>query len=381
MKTVYADHAATTPVHKDSAMAMMEVMQKQYGNPSSIHRVGREARQILDRARIQLAHSISADPQEIVLTSGGTEADNLAIVGFAYANKDKGRHIITSKIEHHAVLHSCELLEKQGFEVTYLPVNECGVVNTGDVEAAITDETILLTIMHGNNEVGTLQPLSALAEIAAKHEIGFHTDVVQSYGMVPLNVQEIPITLLSVSSHKVNGPKGAGFLYVRKNTPLAPSIIGGEQERKRRAGTENVAAAAGFAAAVKLFTSKELERNLQYASLTEHFLQSLDKENVQYKVNGKQAERLPHIVNLYFPGANIESFLVNLDLAGVCASSGSACTAGSLQASHVLKAMYKDGPEPESSIRFSFGYLTTKNDTEYIASEIKKIQKRTRSLS
>ncbi|RSL34421.1 cysteine desulfurase [Salibacterium salarium] len=376
MQKIYVDHAATTPVHPEAAEAVMDILQNNFGNPSSIHQHGRQARKQLDEAREKLASSIGAVPDEIILTSSGTEADNLAIVGYVHANKQKGNHIITTKVEHHAVLHTCEKLERDGFSVTYLPVDEDGRVNPEEVEASITDETTLITIMHGNNEVGTIQPVTAIAAIAQNYGIAFHTDAVQSYGLIDIDVKSIPVTMMTVSSHKINGPKGAALLYVEKGTKLTPSVTGGEQERKRRAGTENLPAVAGFAVAAVLAQQDMQKHYKLYGQLSEHFITSLTKNEVPFEVNGSNQNKLPHILNIFLPGIDVESSLVQLDMAGISASSGSACTAGSVEPSHVLQAMFHDNQRASSSIRFSFGLDNTFEDVEYIAKEIKKIMNR-----
>ncbi|SFE27598.1 cysteine desulfurase family protein [Alteribacillus iranensis] len=376
MQKIYADHAATTPIHPEVRDTMIDVLTNNFGNPSSIHHFGRQARKQLDESRAQLASTIGASPDELILTSGGTEADNLAIIGFAKAYRDTGTHIITSAVEHHAVLHTCERLEKEGFQVTYLPVDEKGMVSASDLESAITEDTILVSIMHGNNETGTVQPVEELARIANENHVAFHTDAVQTYGHIPIDVTEIGITLLSVSSHKINGPNGAGFLYVKKGTRLTPSFTGGEQERKRRAGTENLAAIAGFAKAAEITHRHFTERAEASQQLTNYFLERLRAEEVEYEINGTEERRLPHIVNVYLPGIQVESFLVQLDFKGIAASSGSACTAGSVEPSHVLEAMFKDRDRALSSVRFSFGTNNTLEEMEYIAREIKNIIQR-----
>ncbi|WP_026700406.1 cysteine desulfurase family protein [Salibacterium aidingense] len=373
MRSVYVDHAATTPVAPVAAEAVMKVLQTNFGNPSSIHSHGREARKELDRARRTLASTIGAEAEELVLTSSGTEADNLAITGYVKAHKNKGTHIITTAVEHHAVLHTCEKLEKEGFQVTYLPVDQQGRVTAEQVKEVVTDDTILITIMHGNNEVGTLQPIKEIAETAALDGIAFHTDAVQSYGLEDIDITAVPVTMLTASSHKINGPKGAAFLYVKKGTSLIPSLTGGEQERKRRAGTENVPAAAGFSAAAESAMAQKSSRYEHYQALREHFVTCLQNEGVSFKINGPGDGKLPHIVNIFFPGIQVESFLVQLDLAGISASSGSACTAGSVEPSHVLEAMYPGQERANASVRFSFGRENTLEEMEYMAGEIKKI--------
>ncbi|MGY4690435.1 cysteine desulfurase family protein [Salibacterium sp. K-3] len=373
MSAIYVDHAAATPVAPEAAEAMMNVLNSNYGNPSSIHSHGRQARKQLDEARRTLAATIHAAPEEIVLTSTGTEADNLAVTGFAYAHQNRGNHIITSVVEHHAVLHTCERLEKEGFQVTYLPVDEEGRVDAQQVKDAVTDETILITIMHGNNETGTLQPIAGIAAFAAEEGIAVHTDAVQSYGLEVLDVREIPVTMLTASSHKINGPRGAAFLYVKKGTALLPGMTGGEQERKRRAGTENVPAAAGFAAAAETVVKERAHHRAHTAALRDHFLACLREHEVSFKINGPEDHRLPHIINVYFPGIEVESFLVRLDMEGISASSGSACTAGSVEPSHVLQAMYHDSERAQASVRFSFGMVNTMEEMEHVAAVIKDI--------
>ncbi|MFD2704019.1 cysteine desulfurase family protein [Salibacterium lacus] len=373
MSAIYVDHAATTPVSPEAAAAMMNVLQSDFGNPSSIHAHGRQARKTLDEARRTLAATIHAAPEELVLTGTGTEADNLAVTGYVHAHQHKGKHIITSAIEHHAVLHTCQKLEKEGFDVTYLPVDEEGRVHVDQVKQAVTEETILITIMHANNEVGTLQPVGDIAAYAAEEKIAVHTDSVQSYGLEKLDVRETPVTMLTASSHKINGPKGAAFLYVRKGTTLTPGVTGGEQERKRRAGTENVPAAAGFAAAAEAAVADRHRRREHAEALRNCFLASLREHEVSFMVNGPNDHYLPHIVNIYFPGIEVESFLVRLDMEGISASSGSACTAGSVEPSHVLQAMYQDDKRAEASVRFSFGTENTMEEMQRLAAVIKKI--------
>ncbi|WP_016839404.1 cysteine desulfurase family protein [Ureibacillus thermosphaericus] len=377
MQTFYLDHAATSPVHPEVINSMTEVMARVYGNPSSIHAAGRSARKILDEARSILAQSIGAKDTEIILTSGGTEADNTAIFGVAQALKSKGKHIITTSVEHHAVLHACEQLEKAGFEVTYLPVNENGRISVESVKNALRADTILVTIMYGNNEVGTIQPIKEIGELLKDHQAIFHTDAVQAYGLEKIDVNELHVDLLSVSSHKINGPKGIGFLYQREKTPLVATFYGGSQERKRRAGTENVHAAVGFAKAVEISQREMEKRQETYLQFRTIFLNVLNREQITYKVNGDHEYFLKHILNISFPGMDVESFLVNLDMDGVYASSGSACTAGSIDPSHVLVAMFgKGASELRNSIRFSFGLGLTKEDVEIAAERTAKIVKR-----
>ncbi|MGV2938107.1 cysteine desulfurase family protein [Mesobacillus sp. LC4] len=377
MERIYLDHAATTPMHPDVLAEMVKVMEAEYGNPSSIHHFGREARKILDDTRDELAKSIGTKGNNIIFTSGGTEADNLAIIGYAESNRSKGQHIITTQIEHHAVLHSCEELEKRGFEVTYLPVDENGLVSLGKIEEVLRDDTILVTIMYGNNEVGSIQPIKEIGGMLADHQAVFHTDAVQAYGIESLDVEELKVDLLSVSAHKINGPKGIGFLYIREGIKLSRQLFGGEQERKRRAGTENVAAIAGFRKAVEL-SQKELEtKRSYYNDLRNRFINQLEMSGISFQLNGLLDKSLPHILNLSFPGTNVEAMLVNLDLSGIAASSGSACTAGSIDPSHVLVAMFgKEADELTNSIRFSFGLHNTREQIEKAAEDTVKIVRR-----
>lgn len=380
MKTpIYLDHAATTPIRPEVADIYMETMQTVPGNPSSVHSHGRAARKSVDDARQYLARSIHAEPSEIILTSGGTEADNLAVTGTAMSRQHLGKHIITTTIEHHAVLTTCEALEKSGFDVTYLPVDRNGKVTVQQVTEALREDTILVTIMYGNNEVGTIQPIGEIGELLKNHQTLFHTDAVQAYGVLPINVNELHVDLLSVSSHKVNGPKGVGFLYQRKGVDSFPIMHGGSQERKRRAGTENVPAIVAFAKAVQLSADEQLENAVRYTSYQTIMRESFQQSKVVYEPTIEEgAPVLPHIFNVYFPGTDIESLLVNLDLEGVSVSSGSACTAGSLEPSHVLLAMFGEkSPRLRSSVRFSFGYGLSEEEVQQAAERIALIVKRT----
>ena len=377
MNRIYLDHAATSPVHPQVITKMMEAMEQTYGNPSSIHATGREARKQLDIARQQFASSIGAKDQDIILTSGGTEADNFAIFGTAYARKTQGSHIITSQIEHHAVLTACEKLEKEGFEVTYLPVNSQGRLIVEDVKQALRDDTILVTIMLGNNEVGTIQPIQEIGELLNDHKATFHTDAVQAYGLLPISVDELKVDLLSVSSHKINGPKGIGFLYQRKGTKLSPQFFGGQQERKRRAGTENVPGILAFAEAVTIAQQTMEEKRDMYSQFKKEMVSIWQQAEIDFKVNGEEQFTLPHILNVSFAGTDVESLLVNLDMAGLSVSSGSACTAGSINPSHVLVAMYGEkASELRNSIRFSFGYGVTDAEIKEAATLTANVVKR-----
>lgn len=377
MERIYVDHAATSPMHPQVIDTVMEVMKNQFGNPSSIHSFGREARHIVDEARELLARSIGAHENEIIITSGGTEADNYAIMGVAEANAQNGKHIITTQVEHHAVLHTCGQLEKKGYDVTYLPVDEQGRVSINAVKAALRDDTILVTIMYGNNEVGAIQPIEEIGELLKEHPAIFHTDAVQAYGLVELDVKKLNVDLLSVSAHKINGPKGIGFLYARKNVKLTPLLFGGEQERKRRAGTENVASIAGFEKAVKISQTEREQKVLQYLRFKDIMISGLKENEIDFSINGSLEISLPHVLNLSFPGTDVESMLVNLDLAGVAASSGSACTAGSIEPSHVLVAMFgNESGRLRNSIRFSFGLNNTEEQIRQVAEITAGIVKR-----
>jgi cysteine desulfurase len=358
---------------------MLEVMQSDFGNPSSIHYYGRSARNIVDEARESLARSIGAHAADIIFTSGGTEADNLAILGTA-AGRPDGGHIITTEIEHHAVLHTCRQLEQQGFEVTYLPVDETGIIKVEDVRKALRDDTILVTIMYGNNEVGTIQPIKAIGALLKDHPAYFHTDAVQTYGLEKLDVSELNVDFLSVSAHKINGPKGIGFLYKNKDAKLfSPRMYGGEQERKRRAGTENVASIAGFQEAAAIVSENREESVRKYREFKRVFMSKLEEAGVEFCPNGLLDNTLPHVLNLSFPGTNVESMLVNLDLAGIAASSGSACTAGSIDPSHVLVAMFgKNSGRLANSIRFSFGFTNSVEQIAKAGEETAKIIQRLR---
>ncbi|PKR85181.1 cysteine desulfurase family protein [Heyndrickxia camelliae] len=377
MERIYLDHAATSAVHPKVVEKMVGILTDSFGNPSSIHSYGREARHILDEARTTIADSIGAHFNEIIFTSGGTESDNYAIIGTAEAKKEQGKHIITSKIEHHAVLHACEYLEKKGFEITYLDVDQNGRINIEDVKSALRDDTILVTIMYGNNEVGSIQPIKEIGEVLKDHKAYFHTDAVQAYGVVKLNVEDLQVDMLSVSAHKINGPKGVGFLYIRNGVKIVPRSHGGEQELKRRAGTENISSIAGFAEAVKISQETMEEKQASYKKYKETFIDILTKNQVEFSLNGTIEQSLPHVLNISFPGTDVESLLVNLDLAGIAASSGSACTAGSIEPSHVLVAMHgKNSEQLRNSIRFSFGITNTMEQIEEAAEKISEIVRR-----
>ncbi len=377
MERIYLDHAATTPMHPRVIEKITSTMTDHFGNPSSIHSYGRDARKLVDEARIGIAQSIGAKETEIIFTSGGTEADNYAIFGVAEANSEKGKHIITTAIEHHAVLRACQQLEKRGFDVTYLPVDETGVISLEDFKQSLRDDTILVTIMYGNNEVGAIQPIAEIGELLVDHQAIFHTDAVQAYGIEHINVTELKVDLLSVSAHKLNGPKGMGFLYARSGVKFSPRLFGGEQERKRRAGTENVPSVTGFLEAVKIAQAEKVVRREEYSQLKEMLITTLKTKQIEFEINGNLETSLPHVLNLSFPGTHVEAMLVNLDLAGIAVSSGSACTAGTIDPSHVLVAMFGDKSDKlKNSIRFSFGYTNTVEQMQKTGEEIAKIVQR-----
>lgn len=354
--SIYLDRTATSPIASEVIDVMARAMAEESGNASSIHTVGRSARKALDESRASLAAKLNAKPSEIIFTSGGTEADNMAIFGTAYARQKEGKHIITTAIEHHAVLHACEKLEKEGFTVTYLPVDQTGRIRAEQVKEALRDDTILVTIMYGNNEVGTIQPIAEIGAIVKEHTATFHTDAVQAFGLEKMDVEALHVDLLSVSAHKINGPKGIGFLYAKTGVKLTNILYGGSQEKKRRAGTENVPAAIAFAKAAELAGQSAQQRMEQYNGFKNILIEQFQQANIDFHLNGHQTSVLPHVLNVTFPGTDVESFLINLDMAGVLVSSGSACTAGSIDPSHVLVAMYgQNAPELRSSIRFSFG--------------------------
>ncbi|MEK4346322.1 cysteine desulfurase family protein [Paenibacillus sp. FSL P4-0184] len=380
MKSIYLDHAASTPVHPEVAKVMLNIMTEQYGNASSVHQFGRSAKRILNGARDNIAAFLGCSPDEWVFTGGGTESDNLALYGAAAAVSHKGKHIITTQIEHHAVLHTCEELEKEGFKVTYLPVDSTGRVSVTDVEAALQEDTVLISVMYANNEVGTVQPIQEIGQLARERGILFHVDAVQALGALPITLRELPVDYMSFTAHKINGPQGIGGLYVRSGAPLHPRLHGGLQERGRRAGTENLAGAAGFAKAVEIAVKGLSERQQNMKLLRSSLLEELNTliGRERYSLNGNTEEFLPSILNLSFPGAGTDVMLMNLDMEGIAAASGSACTSGSLEISHVLKAMGLPQNILESAIRFSIGLGNTTEEIEYVARKVETILNRLR---
>ena len=381
-RKIYMDYSATTPVKQEVVDEMMPYFTQYFGNASSFHAFGREAKTALDKARGEVANLINAKTNEIYFTAGGTESDNWAIEGVAFAHKNKGNHIITSKIEHHGVLHVCEYLEKHhGFEVTYLDVDAEGRVKLEDLEAAIKDTTILITIMYANNEIGTIQPIKEIGEIAKKHNIIFHTDAVQAAGNIEIDVKELNVDLMSMSSHKKYGPKGIGALYIKTGTKLHSFVHGGSQERRRRAGTENLPAIIGYGKAAQLAKDGMEEHINKLTSLRKKLIDGILERIPYTRVNGSLTDRLPGNVNFSFEFIEGEGILLMLDMLGIAASSGSACTSGSLDPSHVLMAMGLPHEIAHGSLRLSIGDFTTEEDIDYIIDNLPKIIERLRSMS
>ncbi len=381
-RSIYMDHAATTAVDPRVVEAMLPCFTDYYGNASSLHTPGREARQAMQDARKHVADILGASPKEIIFTSCGTESDNLAIRGVAFASRHKGNHLITSSIEHHAVGHTCEQLEKEfGFEVTYLPVDRHGRVDPDDVGRAITDQTILISIMYANNEVGTIQPIAEIGRIARSRNIPFHTDAIQAGGTLDLNVDKLNVDLVSLSAHKFYGPKGAGVLYQRQGTPLLPTQTGGAHERGRRAGTENVPYIVGLATALKLAHEHRAENNRRITSLRDRLIAGVLETVPEAHLTGHPTGRLPNSASFVFGGIEGESVLLNLDLKGVAASSGSACTSGSAEPSHVLVALGLPAELCQGSLRLTLGNDNVKEDVDYVLSILPSIIQKLRALS
>lgn len=374
MNIKYFDHAATTAVAPEVLHEMIPYFSKNYGNASSMYEIARISKRAMNEARAKIAHAIGASPKEIYFTSCGSESDNLAIKGIAYANKEKGKHIITSKIEHNAVLNSCERLEEQGFEITYLNVDQNGFVNLEELKNAIREDTILITIMFANNEVGTIEPVEKIAEIAKNNNIIFHTDAVQAIGNVRIDVRKIGIDALSMSAHKFYGPKGIGTLYVRDDVNFQRIQDGGHQERDKRAGTENVAEIVGMGKAIEM-AYKNFDEHCNYLrDLRDYYIAKVEREIPNAKLNGDREKRLPGNANFSFEGLNGEKILFTLDLHGICASAGSACATGSLLPSHVLSAMGVPEIFASGTLRTTFGMENTKEDIDYLVECLKKIK-------
>ncbi len=381
-KVIYLDHAATTATRPEVVQAMLPYFTENYGNPSSVYDMGAKNKSAVTNARETIANALGTDTPNIYFTAGGSEADNWAIVATAEAYKNKGNHIITSKIEHHAVLHTCEYLEKErGFEVTYIDVDENGKIKLDELKKAIRPTTILITIMYANNEIGTIQPVKEIGAIAKEHGILFHTDAVQAFGQVPINVDEMNIDMLSASGHKLNGPKGIGFLYIRKGVKIRSFIHGGAQERKRRAGTENVPGIVGLGKAVEIAVNTMEERTKKEAELRDYLIERVLAEVPYTRLNGDRQDRLPNNANFSFQFIEGESLLIMLDMAGICGSSGSACTSGSLDPSHVLLAIGLPHEIAHGSLRLSLGDENTKEEMDYVIEKVKGIVERLRAMS
>ena len=377
---IYLDYAATTPVSPEVMQAMEPYFRECFGNPSSIHGTGREAHKAMDRARKQTAEAIGAQAREIRFTGGGSESDNWALKGTAFAMRQKGNHIITSAIEHHAVLHTCQWLEKQGFQVTYLPVDGEGRVVPAEVEKAIRQDTILISVMTANNEIGTLEPVREIGRIAREHGVLFHTDAVQAAGAIPINVAEMQADLMSLSGHKIHGPKGIGALYIREGVRIDPLIHGGEQEMGMRAGTENVAGIVGMGKAMELATANLEERSRRIAGLRDRLILGIQERIDGVRLNGSRGTRLPNNCSLSFDGIEGEALLLRLDLAGIAASSGSACASGSVDPSHVLMAIGLTPEEAKGSLRLTLGDETTGEEIDETVVKVAEIVEDLRSM-
>lgn len=380
-RLIYLDHAATTPVKPAVMDTMRPYFTDHFGNPSSIYGIARESRKAIEAARIQVAKALGAAPEEIYFTSGGSESDNWAIKGVAFANRKKGNHIITSAIEHHAVLHTCQYLEKEGFSVTYLPVDSSGFVDSQELEKAITDKTTLISIMYANNEIGTIEPVTELGAIAKKHKIYFHTDAVQAIGNVPIDVKSQNIDLLSLSAHKFYGPKGTGALYIRKGVKIDNLIHGGGQENRRRAGTENIAGIVGLGTAIELATADIGGHNAHIAAMRDRLLKGILDTIPHARLNGDPEKRLPGNLNVSFEFVEGESMLLWLDDEGICGSTGSACTSGSLEPSHVMLAIGLPPEIAHGSLRLTLGDSNTDQDVDRVLEVLPKVIVKLREMS
>lgn len=378
---IYLDNAATTKTAPEVLEAMLPFYTEYYGNASSIYSLGAASKKAVTEAREQIAECLGVTAGEIYFTAGGSEADNWAIKETAEAYASKGKHIITSKIEHHAVLHTCEYLERHGFEVTYIDVDEEGVINVEQLEESIRPDTILISVMAANNEIGTIQPLAQIGEIAKKHDVLFHTDAVQAFGQIPIDVEACHIDMLSASAHKLNGPKGIGMLYIRKGVKIRSFVHGGAQERGRRAGTENVPGIVGFGVAAKRAFKRMEEKSLIERGLRDYLISKIESEIPYCRLNGDRQKRLPNNVNFGFEFIEGESLLIMLDMKGICASSGSACTSGSLDPSHVLLAIGLPHEKAHGSLRMTLSEENTKEEMDFVVESIKEIVKRLRDMS
>ncbi len=378
---IYLDNAATTKTAPEVVDAMLPYFSEYYGNASTIYGLGAESKKAMDHARQTIADSLGAKPEEIYFTAGGSESDNWALKATAEAYASKGKHIITTKIEHHAILHTCEYLEKRGFEITYLNVDRDGLISLDELKAAIRPDTILISVMFANNEIGTIEPIAEIGEIAKEHGVLFHTDAVQAYAQVPINVDEMHIDMLSASGHKLNGPKGIGFLYIRKGVKIRSFVHGGAQERSRRAGTENIPGIVGLGAAVERAMRIMDSKTQREIELRDYLIGRLENEIPHCWLNGHRTKRLPNNINFSFLFIEGESMLIMLDMKGICASSGSACTSGSLDPSHVLLAIGLKHEEAHGSLRLTLSEDSTKEEMDIVADEVKKIVQRLRDMS
>ena len=378
---IYLDNAATTKTAPEVVDAMLPYFSEYYGNASTIYSLGAESKKAMDHARQTIADSLGAKPEEIYFTAGGSESDNWALKATAEAYASKGKHIITTKIEHHAILHTCGYLEKRGFEITYLNVDRDGLISLDELKAAIRPDTILISVMFANNEIGTIEPIAEIGEIAKEHGVLFHTDAVQAYAQVPINVDEMHIDMLSASGHKLNGPKGIGFLYIRKGVKIRSFVHGGAQERSRRAGTENIPGIVGLGAAVERAMRIMDTKTRKESELRDYLIGRLENEIPHCWLNGHRTKRLPNNINFSFLFIEGESMLIMLDMKGICASSGSACTSGSLDPSHVLLAIGLKHEEAHGSLRLTLSEESTKEEMDIVAEEVKKIVQRLRDMS
>ncbi len=381
VKRVYLDYAATTPVHPDVLKAMIPYLTDAFGNPSSLYSYGGEAKGAIEEARVKVADLIGAQDEEIVFTGSGTEADNFALKGVAFANESKGNHIITSSIEHHAVTETCKFLERRGFSVTYLPVDEYGLVDPHNVKKAITGKTILISVIHANNEMGTIEPIAEIGKVAKEAGVYFHTDAVQTVGHIPVDVNELGVDLLSISAHKLYGPKGVGALYIRKGTKLIPFMHGGEQERRRRASTENVPGIVGLGTAAELARQEMDEEVQRLTHLRNQLIKGLLERIDHVRLNGHPQKRLPNNINVSIDFVEGESMLLNLDLEGICETTGSACSSSSLEPSHVLLAMGLAHEQAHGSLRFTLGKWTTEEEIGQVLEVLPRIVAKLRAMS
>jgi cysteine desulfurase len=381
MKRIYLDHAATTPMRHEVVEAMLPFLRERFGNPSTLYSYGQEAKKAIDGAREKVAQVMNANSSEIVFTSGGTESDNFAISGVAWANQKRGNHIITSSIEHHAVLNICKFLERRGFEVTYLPVDNHGLVSPDDVKKAVRKDTILISIMHANNEIGTIEPVEEIGKIAKEEGIYFHTDSVQTFGHIPIDVNMLNVDLLSASAHKLYGPKGVGCLYIRKGVKIVPFLYGGAQENKRRASTENVAGIVGFGKAAELAIKEMEEEGNRLILLRDRLIKEILEKISFTRLNGHTTKRLPGNVNICVEFVEGESMILQLDINGICASSGSACTSNVIEPSHVLLAIGIPPAVAQGSLRFTLGRDNTNKDIDYLLEILPAVVERLRAMS